>query len=54
MAQERIQMPASGGGLIRYSEEYKSKISFNPIILIAIIILIVIIELFLYYNPPLI
>lgn len=48
MAQQKIQMPSSGGGLVRYFDEYKSKFSVKPIYIIAIIILVIIIELFLY------
>ena len=48
MAQDRITMPSGMGGLVRYFDEYKSKIKFKPghiIILFAVVILIM---LFLY------
>ncbi len=45
---EKIQMPSSGGGLIRYFDEYRSKISIKPIYLVIFIILVMIIELVLY------
>ena len=45
---DRIQMPSSGGGLVRYFEDYKSKIEIKPWIIFAIIILVVIIEVWLY------
>ena len=48
MAQDRISMPSGMGGLVRYFDEYKSKIKFKPghiIILCAVVILIM---LFLY------
>lgn len=41
MAQQGIQMPGSFGGLMRYSEEYKSKIMLKPSHIILFIILIV-------------
>lgn len=43
MAQDnRIRMPASTGGLIRYYDEYKSKLEFKPIyVVIAIVVVIV-------------
>ena len=31
MADDKIRMPSSGGGLIRYYDEYKSKYEFPPI-----------------------
>lgn len=47
---EKISMPSSGGGLVRYFEEYKSKIRFRPgnIIVLAIIIVIIMIILHIY------
>lgn len=48
MADDKINLPSSGGGLVRYFEDYKSKIVIRPGIIIAIIILIVIIEVLLY------
>jgi preprotein translocase subunit Sec61beta len=45
--QERIQMPSSGGGLIRYFDEHKSKIVIKPVYIIIIIVLIIIIEIWL-------
>jgi len=40
---ERIQMPSSMGGLVRYFDDYKSKLSLKPghiVLLSAIVILI--------------
>lgn len=48
MAQDKIQMPSSGGGLVRYFEDYKSKIEIRPGIIIAIIILVIVVEVLLY------
>jgi len=48
MADDKINLPSSGGGLVRYFEDYKSKIVIRPEIIVAIIILIVIIEVLLY------
>ncbi|MBD3313236.1 preprotein translocase subunit Sec61beta [Candidatus Woesearchaeota archaeon] len=45
MAKDKVHMPSGMGGLVRYFDEYKSKITFKPghvIIMIAIIMLIVI------------
>lgn len=52
MAQERVQMPSSGGGLVRYFEDYKSKIEFKPSYVVAAIVLIIILE-FLLHNSGL-
>ena len=46
MANDRVQMPSGMGGLVRYFDEYKSRITFKPghvIIIIAVIVAIVII-----------
>ena len=49
MAQDtRIRMPASTGGLVRYFDEYKSKIEFNPIYVLYLIALVIIIEILLH------
>lgn len=47
MAQDRIQMPSGIGGLVRYFDEYKSKIRFKPshIIVIAVVIIIIVLIL---------
>jgi preprotein translocase subunit Sec61beta len=50
MANDRISMPSGMGGLVRYFDEYKSKIEFKPghiiIICIAIIIIMMILHAF--------
>ena len=46
---DKVQMPSSGGGLVRYFDDYKSKLEFKPIVVIAVIILVIIIE-FLLHN----
>ena len=46
--QEKISMPSSGGGLVRYFEDYESKIRFKPGHLVLFIILVIIIEFFLH------
>lgn len=35
-----ISMPATGGGLMRYNEEYKSRFRIKPSIVILFIILV--------------
>ena len=48
MAQEKIQMPSGMGGLVRYFDEYKSKITFKPGTVVFFIVLVLVIEFFLH------
>ena len=48
MSDDKIQLPMSGGGLVRYSDEYKSKFKFSPYAILALIVLVIIIEFFLH------
>ncbi len=41
MADNKIQMPSGFGGLMRYDEEYETKVQLKPIHVIAFVILIV-------------
>ena len=52
MAQDRISMPSGMGGLVRYFDEYKSKIKFKPghIVIFSIVIIIIMIFLYSYGN----
>jgi preprotein translocase subunit Sec61beta len=52
MAKDQIRMPSGMGGLVRYFDEYKSKIEFKPghVILLCIIIIIVMILLYSFGN----
>ena len=48
MAQDnRIQMPGAFGGLMRFEEEYASKINLQPTHVILFIILVVAFRIFL-------
>ena len=40
MADDRIQMPAGFGGLMRFDEEYEAKIMVQPVHVIAFIVFI--------------
>ena len=53
MADNKIHMPSSMGGLVRYFDEYKSKISLKPgsIVVIAIVIIVLLIILNAYGKP---
>ena len=48
MAKDRISMPSGMGGLVRYFDEYKSKIKFKPGHIIVLSVVVIIIMLFLY------
>ncbi len=48
MAQDRISMPSGMGGLVRYFDEYQSKIKFKPGHIIVLCIVVIVIMLFLY------
>lgn len=48
MADEKITLPGSGGGLIRYFDEYKSKIEFGPWVVVGAIIVVIMFEFVLY------
>ncbi len=48
MAQDKITMPSGMGGLMRYFDEYKSKIRIKPGHIIVMCIVVMIIMIFLY------
>ena len=41
MADNRIQLPSSGGGLVRYSEEMGSKLVLSPYTVLALIVIVI-------------
>lgn len=45
MADNSINLPSGFGGLMRYNEEYDSKIKFKPVHVILFIILIVVLRI---------
>jgi len=52
MGQDKISMPSGMGGLVRYFDEYKSKIEFKPghIIVLCVIVMVIMIFLYIYGN----
>ncbi|MEK6820641.1 MAG: preprotein translocase subunit Sec61beta [Nanoarchaeota archaeon] len=50
---DKISMPAGFGGLLRYSEEYKSKFMLKPSHVVALIIAIVLFVIVLNIFFPL-
>ena len=47
MADTGVSVPGGFGGLVRYSEEYTSKIMLKPIHVIAVIILVIAVRIIL-------
>ena len=48
MAQQRINLPSGSGGLMRFFDEYHSKIRIKPGHIIILSVLVIVIMLFLY------
>lgn len=49
MADDKIRMPMGQGGLVRYFDEYKSKIEFSPGAVIVMAILVIVVVILLHY-----
>lgn len=52
MPQDKISMPSGMGGLVRYFDEYQSKIKFKPghIIVLSVVVIVIMIFLYSYGN----
>ena len=48
MTKDQMRMPSGMGGLVRYFDEYKSKIEFKPGHIIVLCIIVIAIMIFLY------
>ncbi len=48
MADDKIQMPMSGGGLVRFSDEVKSKFMLSPAVVMIAIGVITVVLIVLY------
>jgi len=48
MAQNKITMPSSTAGITRFFDEYKSKITFRPGMIIVLTFVVMAIEIILY------
>lgn len=53
MADNRIRMPSSGGGIMRYYDEYKSKIEIPPMAIVIAIAAVVVFIIILHNVRPL-
>jgi preprotein translocase subunit Sec61beta len=47
---EKINMPSGIGGLVRYFDEYKSKIEFKPGVVIIMVLVVIIIMIILHSS----
>ena len=48
MSKDRVQMPSSMGGLVRYFDDYKSKLEIKPMAVIITIVAVILVEVYLY------
>ncbi|HII68928.1 TPA: preprotein translocase subunit Sec61beta [Candidatus Woesearchaeota archaeon] len=50
MAQDKVSMPSGMGGLVRYFEEYHSKIRLKPghVIVLSVVIIVIMLVLYSY------
>ncbi len=48
--QNKFSMPSGTGGLVRYFDEYSSKITFKPGVVIIIVCIIILIEIILHLQ----
>ncbi len=46
MADNKVQMPSSGGGLVRYFDDYKSKLQISKLVVIGVIVVVIVLELY--------
>jgi len=55
MGNDKVSMPSSMGGLVRYFDEYKSKLTFRPghIIILCIVVIIIMLLLHAFGNKML-
>jgi preprotein translocase subunit Sec61beta len=48
MAQDKVSMPSSMGGIVRYFDDYKSKLEFKPGHIVIMAVALLIIEIILH------
>lgn len=49
MAEDKIQMPSGIGGLVRYFDDYKSKIEINANYFVIFVVAVIVIYLYLIF-----
>ena len=45
---DKINMPSGMGGLVRYFDDYKSKLNISPVVVVGLVVLVIIIEFLLH------
>lgn len=45
---EQVRMPSGMGGLVRYFDDFKTKISLSPILIMVLIISVIVLEYILH------
>ena len=50
MAQEQMKMPSGIGGLVRYFDDYKSKIEIKAIYFVAFVILVILFYVYITFK----
>ena len=50
MADNKIQMPSGMGGLVRYFDDYKSKIEIPNKIFITFVVVVILFYLYLHFS----
>ena len=50
MTDEKIRMPSGIGGLVRYFDDYKSKVEINKKYFISFVVLVIVIYLFVHFS----
>ncbi len=48
MSDNKINLPSSGGGLVRYAEEGKSKVMFSPWVVVVAMGVVTLLGILLY------
>ncbi|MFH1328748.1 MAG: preprotein translocase subunit Sec61beta [Candidatus Bathyarchaeota archaeon] len=51
--QNRISMPQTGGGLVRYFDDYKSKFEIKPMYVVVLIVAVIVLLAVLHQVNPL-
>jgi len=45
-----IRMPSSGGGIVRYFDDYTSKIELTPTLIVVLIVVVLVLEIILHVS----
>jgi len=48
MAQNKINLPSGTGGLVRYFDDYRSKISIQPVHVVVLVVLMILVIILLH------